>query len=70
MSMDERGDIYISNALGVTAFDPNGNRIFNVPTNGATNNVFADHNNKLLFITGPVDRVTSLKMNVKGVEKY
>jgi gluconolactonase len=70
MSMDERGDIYISNSLGVTAFDPNGNRIFNVPTNGATNNVFADHNNKLLFITGPVDRVTSLKMNVKGVEKY
>ncbi len=70
MSMDERGNIYISNSLGVTAFDPKGNRIFNVPTNGATNNVFADQNNKLLFITGPVDRVTSLRMNVKGVEKF
>ena len=70
MSMDERGNIYISNSLGVTAFDPRGNRIFNVPTNGATNNVFAGHNNKLLFITGPVDRVTSLKMNVRGVEKF
>src|SRR5213078_1401756 len=62
MSMDEKGNIYISNSLGVTGFDPYGNRIFNVPTNGATNNVFAGHNNKLLFITGPVDAVTSLKM--------
>lgn len=71
MSMDERGNIYISNSLGVTAFDPNGKRIFNVPTGGgATNNVFAGHNNKLLFITGAVDRVTSLKMNVKGVERF
>jgi gluconolactonase len=70
MSMDDRGNIYISNGLGVTAFDPKGNKIFNVPTNGATNNVFAGRNNKLLFITGAVDRVTSLKMNVKGVEKF
>lgn len=70
MSMDELGNIYISNGLGVTAFDPNGNKIFNVPTNGATNNVFAGKNNKLLFITGAVDRVTSLKMNVKGVERF
>jgi gluconolactonase len=70
MSMDERGNIYISNSLGVTAFDKNGKRIFNVPTNGATNNVFAGQNNKLLFITGAVDRVTSLKMNVQGVEKF
>jgi gluconolactonase len=70
MSMDERGNIYISNSLGVTAFDRTGKKIFNVPTNGATNNVFAGKNNKLLFITGAVDRVTSLKMNVEGVEKF
>jgi len=70
MSMDERGNIYISNGLGVTAFDKKGNKIFNVPMNGATNNVFAGENNKLLFITGPVDRVTSLKMNVQGVERF
>lgn len=69
MSMDERGNIYISNSLGVTAFDTKGKRIFNVPTNGTTNNVFAGQNNKLLFITGAVDRVTSLKMNVQGVER-
>jgi len=70
MSMDERGNIYISNSLGVTAFDSKGNRVFNVPTNGATNNVFGDQNNKTLFITGPVDKLTALKMNVKGVEKF
>jgi gluconolactonase len=70
MSTDELGNIYISNGLGVTAFDPKGNRIFNVPTNGATNNVFGGQNNKTLFITGPVDRLTALKMNVRGVEKF
>ena len=70
MSMDERGNIYISNGLGVTAFDPKGNKAFNLPVGGATNNVFGGQNNKTLFITGPVDKLTALKMNVKGVEKY
>lgn len=72
MSMDELGNVYVSHAAGVTAFDKHGTRVFNVPVgNGsASNNVFAGQNNKLLFITGTVDRVTSLKMNVKGVEKF
>lgn len=71
MSMDERGNIYISNSYGVTAFSPKGTRIFNVPTgDGATNNVFGGKDNKTLFITGPVDKFTSIKMNVKGVEKF
>lgn len=72
MSMDEKGNIYISNSYGITAFDPRGNRIFNVPTgpSGATNNVFGGKDNKTLFITGPVDKLTSLDMNVKGVEKF
>ncbi len=70
-SMDERGNIYMGNLYGVTAFSPNGKKIFNIPTGGgATNNVFGGHNNKTLFITGPVDKLTSLKMNVKGVEKF
>jgi gluconolactonase len=71
MSMDEKGNIYISNGLGVTAFDPGGNKILNIPTgSGATNNVFAGPNEKTLFITGPVDRITAVKMKVKGVEKF
>jgi len=71
MSMDERENIYISNGLGVTAFHSKGTRILNIPTGGgATNNVFAGQNEQTLFITGPVDRVTAVKMKVKGVEKF
>ena len=71
MSMDELGNIYISNGQGVMAFDPKGNNILKIPTgSGATNNTFAGRNNKILFITGPVDRVTAIKMNVKGAANW
>ena len=71
MSMDKQGNIYISNGNGVVVFDPEGNEVLTIPTGGgATNNVFAGRNEKILFITGPPDRVTSIKMNVKGVEKF
>jgi gluconolactonase len=71
MSMDERGNIYISNGLGVVVFDPNGNKLVTIFTGGgATNNVFAGKDQKILVITGPVDKLNSLKMNVKGVEKF
>ncbi|HOX82945.1 MAG TPA: SMP-30/gluconolactonase/LRE family protein [Chryseolinea sp.] len=71
MSMDEKRNIYISNGLGVNVFDKNGNELVTIFTGGgATNNVFAGQDNKTLFITGPVDKVNSLKMNVKGVEKF
>lgn len=71
MSMDERGNIYISNSLGVVVFDPSGKELVRIFTGGgATNNVFAGADQKTLFITGPVDKVNTLKMNVKGVEKF
>jgi gluconolactonase len=71
MSMDERGNIYISNSLGVNVFDPKGNKLVTIFTGGgATNNVFAGMDEKTLFITGPVDKVNALKMNVSGVEKF
>ena len=71
MSMDEQGNIYISNSLGVVVFDPAGNKIMTIDTGGgATNNVFAGADEKTLFITGPVDKVTSIEMNVSGVEKF
>ena len=70
MSMDELGNVYISNGQGVMAFDPNGNNILRIPTGtGATNNTFAGRNDKILFITGPVDSVTGIKMTVKGASK-
>lgn len=71
MSMDERGNIYISNGFGVVVFDPTGKELVRIFTGGgATNNVFAGSDERTLFITGPVDKVNSLKMNVKGVEKF
>lgn len=69
MSMDEQGNVYISNGQGVMAFDPDGNNILRIPTgSGATNNTFAARDGKTLFITGPVDKVTAIRMNVKGAE--
>jgi gluconolactonase len=48
-------------------FDPAGNNILRIPTgSGATNNTFAGRDDKFLFITGPVDKVTAIKMKVKG----
>ena len=70
MSMDELGNIYLSSGSGVNAYDQRGNKVLSIPAPGGTNNVFAGKNNKLLFMTGPVDRITSVKMNVKGVEKF
>ena len=71
MSMDERGNIYISNGTGVAVFDPQGKGLLTIFTGGgATNNVFAGKDGQTLFITGPVDKVNSLRMNVKGVEKF
>jgi gluconolactonase len=70
MSLDELGNIYVSGGVGVNAYDPKtGNKILTIPAGGGTNNVFAGQNNKLLFITVP-DRITSVQMNVKGVEKF
>lgn len=71
MSMDDRGNVYISNGFGVVVFDPNGTELVRIFTGGgATNNVFAGSDGKTLFITGPVDKVNGLRMNVSGVEKF
>lgn len=71
MSLDEQGNVYISNGSGVVVLDPDGNELVTIFTGGgATNNVFAGSDGKTLFITGPADKVNSLKMNVKGVEKF
>ncbi|MFL5741972.1 MAG: SMP-30/gluconolactonase/LRE family protein [Flavisolibacter sp.] len=70
MSMDELGNVYVSGAFGLNAFDPKGNKILAIPAGGGTNNVFAGKDNKLLFMTGPPDRITAVYMNVKGVERF
>jgi len=82
MSMDERGNVYISNGEGVMAFDPNGNNILRIPTGGgATNNTFGGRDGKTLFITGvrppkahpedvQVDQVVAIRMNVRGAGNF
>jgi gluconolactonase len=70
MSMDELGNVYISNGTGVMAFDPNGNNILRIPfgEGGGTNNTFAGRDGKTLIITGPPKKLTAIRMNVKGAE--
>jgi gluconolactonase len=70
MTIDEQGNVYLTNSLGVTGFNQKGERIFNVPTGeGWTANVvFGGKNRDLLFITA-MGRVYGLKMKVKGVVK-
>ncbi len=70
MSMDDRGNVYVSAGQGVLAFNPKGEKVLDIPTGGATNNVFAGKDEKTLFITGPVTAVSSIRMRVKGVEKF
>lgn len=71
MSMDERGNVYVSVNTGVAVYSPSGTELVTIFTGGgATNNVFAGKDQKTLFITGPVDKVNALKMNVRGVEKF
>jgi gluconolactonase len=80
MTIDELGNVYIANGLGITAFDPSGNKILNIPPpNGwdnISNVVFGGQNSKTLFMTvsfgPPWDQIASvygLKMKVKGVVK-
>lgn len=70
MSMDEFGNIYISNEFGITAFSSEGEKILNIKTDGSTtNNVFCGLDKKTLFITA-AGKVSKVKMDIKGVEKY
>jgi gluconolactonase len=70
MTIDERGNVYITNEQGVTAFNRHGQKVFNVATGeGWTANVvFGGQNRKTLFITA-LGSVYGLKMKVKGVVK-
>ena len=70
MTIDQLGNVYLTNERGVTAFDKNGVEIANIPTGeGWTANVvFGGENGKTLFITA-LGSVYGIKMNVKGVVK-
>jgi gluconolactonase len=70
MTIDEAGNVYITNEQGVTAFNKQGEIVLNVPTGeGWTANVtFGGQNSKTLFITA-LGSVYGIKMKVKGTVK-
>jgi gluconolactonase len=69
MTIDAEGNVYLTNDLGVTAFDKSGTEIFNVPTGeGWTANVtFGGADRKTLFITA-MGSVYGLPMTVSGIK--
>jgi gluconolactonase len=70
MSMDEQGNLYISNSIGIVVLSPDGLELFRIEgAGGATNNVFAGADERTLFITN-IDGVATVDMNVSGIEKY
>jgi len=70
MSMDDEGNIYVSGNGVLRAYTPvGGNKILEINTGGATNNVFGGKNNKTLFITTGA-KLAAVDMTVKGVEKF
>ena len=41
-----------------------------IPEDFITNNTFAGRDGKTLFITGPADKVTAIRMKVKGAQNW
>jgi gluconolactonase len=68
MTIDNKGNVYITNSKGVTVFNKEGEQVLNIPTGqGWTANVtFGGPERNILFITASTS-VYTLKMNVKGV---
>jgi gluconolactonase len=69
MTLDERGDVYLTGNGGVTAYDADGKKLVLIPIpEGWTANLcFGGKNKDVLFITAS-KAVYTLQMNVKGVE--
>ncbi|GGG48939.1 gluconolactonase [Croceivirga lutea] len=67
MTIDNKGNIYLTNENGVTVFNSNGKEILNIPIpkNWTANVTFGGKYNRTLFITA-MDAVYTLKMNVNG----
>ena len=68
MTLDEQGNLYLTNAGGVFVFDRNGTQIKNIKIEvGWTANVcFGGFDMKSLFITAKTG-LYRIRMNVKGV---
>lgn len=69
MTIDNKGDVYICNADGVTVYNPKGEQIEQIPTGEkwTANVTFGGKNHDKLFITASKS-VFIIDMKVKGVE--
>ncbi len=69
MTIDNRGNVYLTHGDGVTAFNPQGEKLVNIPTGeGWTANVcFGGKDHATLFITASKG-FYSVDMNVQGVK--
>ncbi|MDR2883236.1 MAG: SMP-30/gluconolactonase/LRE family protein [Alistipes sp.] len=69
MTIDERGNIYLTGRGGVTVFDPSGQQIeqIDVPKGWTANVTFGGRDRRTLFITAS-DAVYTLRMSVRGVK--
>ena len=68
MTIDNKGNIYVTNTEGVTVFNSKGDQIEQIPTGQrwTANVVFGGKDQKTLFITS-MNSVYTLKMKVRGV---
>jgi gluconolactonase len=69
MTIDNRGNVYLTNRAGVTAFSPQGEKLLNIPVEeGWTANVcFGGKDHQTLFVTASKG-LYAIEMNVKGVK--
>lgn len=67
MTLDNRGNLYLTGRGGVTVFNPEGKKIEHIAIPASTANVcFGGKNKDILFITAS-KAVYTLKMNVRGI---
>ncbi len=69
ITLDDQGNLYITNSNGVTVYSMTGEKLLNIPTGeGWTANVcFGGKDHNILFITASKG-LYSMEMNVKGVK--
>lgn len=68
MTIDELGNVYLTNDKGVTAYNGKGEEVLHIPIDQkwTANVTFGGAEQKILFITA-MNSVYTIKMNVKGV---
>jgi len=69
MTLDERGDVYLTSKAGVTIYGPDGKKIslIPIPEPWTANLCFGGKNRDILFITAS-KAIYTMPMKVKGVE--